>query len=305
MNSLTLVLTLLIINLLISLGVLFWDIMKENGKMTAVHFIVNLLCPIIGPAYFLGSFILLKTSLRNKELTYSDIGFDSTRHVKKLKSDFLEEVDILPLEEAFSVSKTKDRRRALLTTLKKDYSKNISTVLLGLNNEDSETSHYAASVVLSTISDYLNLLSKLREAYLENTNIPGPALEYLDVLKEFMESNIIDKVDRRKYAIIYLETLDWLYLNFNENVQEEHYVFLIESMMNIDNNEAATKWSTRALRAFPENDSIYYVTMKMHYFFGNKDEFLALLDNIMTSNINISNQTLQTIRFFTYKPEKL
>ena len=302
MNASTILfLIIIIVNIIISAVIFIWEIVNSHGKISAIHLIINLLCPIVGPVFFSGGLLVKKMKSKGSELSYADIGFDASRHVKKLKSDFLEEVDILPLEEAFVVSETKDRRKALLSTLKKDFSKTISTVLLGLNNEDSETSHYAASVILSTISDYLNMLAKSREEFLNNQNHPGPAIDYLNLLREFMESNIIDQVDKLKYSRIYLETLSWIHDNFRESLTEDHYEFLLNSLIELDDKENAKVWANNARHAFPESDAVCYCIMKMHYKFKNYDEFLGLLQSIMSSNINFSNRTLQTIRFFTYR----
>ena len=300
MSSNLTILIILILNIIVAFCVMAWDISKDNGNFLYIHLFVILFAPVIGITYFLCSFWLEHTLFSDKDIAYGDISFDSSRHIKKLKGNFLEEIDILPLEEAFAVSGKKDRRYALLSTLKKDYGKNISTVLLGLNNEDSETSHYAATVVLATTTDYLNIIGKLKEEYLEARDQHRPDKNYLIGLKEFMESDIMDAIDKEKYARMYVEVLEWLYENFKDEIVAEDFVFSIQILIELNDYETAAKWSGRAIRTFPEEDMVYYYTMKMYYCFGDSEHFLKLLKELMSSTINISNETLQIIRFFTY-----
>lgn len=303
MTSFMIVFIIVILNTIVATFILIWDILNKNGKIAYAHFAVIFLCPIVGGLFYLGSFLLYKSKLRDQTLEYADISFDASRHVKKQKGNFIEEVDILPLEEAFTVSNTKDRRKALLATLKKeDQTKNIPTILRGLNNEDSETRHYAASFVLSTSTDYLNLLSKLKDEYNDSEDQVGAARNYLAGLKSFMQSDIMDKIDKVKYIRIHSEVMGWMYKHFREEVTLDDYVYQIGLLLEANNYDDAKIWSDRAIHSFPEEDAPYHSTMKMYYQFGDVDKFLDMLKEIMASNINISNETLQTIRFFNYNP---
>ena len=303
MNPNLVILIILIINTIGAFVLLFYDTITRKDKMKWVHFVVILLCPVVGFCLFLGAYILERMSIGDKDIAYADIGFDTTKHIKKIKGDYREEVDILSLDEAFVVSEKKDRRKALLTVLKRDFNKNITAVIQGVNNEDTETSHYAASVVLSTTTDYLNHLANLRKAYNEMDEDPEPAIEYLEFLKKFIESDIMDNVDREKYAKIFTEVLDRVSVEFNETVTVEYMIFAIKLMIDSQMVEESKKWADRTLRFFPEEGNVYFAVMKMHYDFGEHEEFIKLLHHVMDSNLSISNDILQTIRFFSFQPQ--
>ena len=291
----------LILNALGAVILYFYDLARDKGKIANVHFLVVFAAPVVGGLFLLGTYLFEKVFSEKQALSYADISFDATRHKKKMKSNFIEEVDILPLEEAFAVSNKSDRRRALLTTLKRDFKKNISTVQLALDNEDSETSHYAASVILTTTTDYLNLLYKYKEEFDNAGREPGPARNYLDCLVEFINSNILNSVDRKKYTRILIDVMEWLFVNFIDEVTEDDFVLAIELLTGDSSFEEAAKWSRRGVRQFPESDAVYYSTMKMNYTFGNNEGFRQILKQVMNSSINVSNQTLETIRFFTFR----
>ena len=303
MTSEQIVLLILLVNVLVSLVVFIWDVVRKKGNFAFVHLFVMLFCPLIGPMCFLGAHIFEMIFSKKGELAYEDIGFDTARHVKKIKGNFLEEIDIVPLEEAFEVSDKGDRRKALLNTLKKDYQRNIATVQQGLNNEDSETSHYVATVILAATTEYLNTLQKLRLKYEKNENQPQAAREYLDGLSQYLQSGIMDAVDKLKYSAVFVEVLDWLYWNHPDSVEQSDFVYVLELLIEAENFDLAAVWSTRAMERYPNEDQIYYLLMKIYYASGHYDKFKEILENIMKSDINISNETLQTIRFFLYRQQ--
>ncbi|GHV45200.1 hypothetical protein FACS189492_2470 [Clostridia bacterium] len=301
MNNNTIVLWVLITNTLIAIVVYILGLLSRNGKPGLIYSLVILVSPVVGPLFFGCAWLLLKLGLNVGGITYADISFDATRHVKKQKDNYLKEVDILPLEEAFAISKTADRRYQLLKVLKKDYSKNISTILSGLDNEDTETSHYAASVVLSTTTEYLNDLARLKVAYEKNRTELQPARAYLDCLKSFILSNIPDTIDKKKYLYIYLSVFDTIYDHYEESISDDDYVFVIELLIELGNRELAATWAERALRFFPDSSAIYYAILHMHYEFGDTERFFGVLDEIKNSDLNISNEILMIIRFFSYQ----
>jgi len=303
MTSEQIVLLILIVNVLVALAVFIWDMVRKKGNFAFVHLFVMLFCPLIGPMYFLGAHVFEMIFSKKGELAYEDIGFDTARHVKKIKGNFLEEIDIVPLEEAFEVSDKNNRRRALLNTLKKDYQRNIATVQQGLNNEDTETSHYVATIILATTTEYLNTLQKLRLEYEKNENQPQATREYLDGLSQYLQSGIMDAVDKHKYSSIFVDVMDWLYCNYPDSVVQSDFVYVLQLLIESENFNVAAVWSTRALEKYPNEDQIYHLLMKIYYTSGHYEKFKEILENVMKSDINISNETLQTIRFFLYKQQ--
>ncbi len=301
------VLAIIIVNTLISVATLLLFLFNKRGPLSYIYFAIMLVCPILGPCYFLFAYVLFRINTRNKELTYGDISFDASRHERKQKADLVEEVDILPLEEAFIVSDKGDRRKALLTTLKRDYNKNISSILMGLNNEDTETSHYAASVVLSTSTEYLNLLAALKMVYEAQANEDNsdPAHAYLQVLRDYMDSDILDATDKKKYISIHSNVMAWLYKTFREELYMEDYIYELNLLLEIEDYEEAIVWSNRLIHTYSDNDAAFYYTMKLYYLSGQFDKFLEMLTIVMKSDMSISNETLQIIRFLNYRPNQV
>ena len=64
------------------------------------------------------------------------------------------DINITPMQEALVVSDVKRRRKMLLDVLKKDIRRSLGSIAIALNNPDSETSHYAASVIMDALSEF-------------------------------------------------------------------------------------------------------------------------------------------------------
>ena len=58
-----------------------------------------------------------------------------------------------PLEESLAVSDKRNMRMLMLNVIRGDMQKSLESITMALNSEDSETSHYAASV----LRDELNI----------------------------------------------------------------------------------------------------------------------------------------------------
>ena len=294
----------LITNTIIAILVMLMTLLLKKGSVAYIYFSIIFLIPIGGIILLTFSHLTHILSFKKKELSYKDISFDTTRQTKKQKADVAEELNkLLPLEESFNISETKNRREAFLNVLKYDYSNNIASIKQGLDNEDSETSHYAASAVMSLSTEFLNKLTLQRRLFDNKSEANGAQLaqDYLDTMRGFFHSNLMGAGDRKKYTGIYVGMLDWLYGNHPTLVVAEDLALLIDLLIERGSYADADIWSRRAIASFPADDLVYNITLKLYYSSGERDKFMSLLKEIMGSDLSISNDTLQHIRYFTYR----
>ena len=64
------------------------------------------------------------------------------------------EKNMVALEEALEVSDKKSLRTLMMNVIRGDYKHSLSAIALALNSEDSETAHYAASVLQEVLNDF-------------------------------------------------------------------------------------------------------------------------------------------------------
>ena len=111
---------------------------------------VMLLCPVAGICFFLLGQGFYKLFFR-KPADLEDVIFSKDRVKTFLKADEEKERDFVPLEEAIAVTDTGSTRTLMMEVVRRDISHSLSTISLALNSDDSEVSHYAASVLQETL----------------------------------------------------------------------------------------------------------------------------------------------------------
>ena len=133
----------------------FFVIQKKYEAGFATRCMVMLLCPVIGPIYFFLGWILRKIFF-HKPVELTDVIFSKDRKKSLLKADEERENNIVPIKDAVTVVDKQNARELILEVLRHDVRKSLSSLFLALNSDDSEISHYAASVLQSELGKFRN-----------------------------------------------------------------------------------------------------------------------------------------------------
>ena len=111
------------------------------------------LCPVVGPMFVLLSFILFKL-FSSQGMDLSDVVFSKDRTENFLRPDEEMERNMVSLEEALEVTDKKSLRTLMLNVIRGDYQNSLSSINLALNSKDSETAHYAASILQDVLNNF-------------------------------------------------------------------------------------------------------------------------------------------------------
>ena len=136
------------------------EIQYDNRRAFFIRFIVMVLCPVVGPAFFLCSYLIYKTVFR-QAVDLEDVIFSKERVQTHLKADEERERNMAPLEESLAVSDKRNMRMLMLNVIRGDMQKSLESITMALNSEDSETSHYAASVLRDELNDFRSNVQKM------------------------------------------------------------------------------------------------------------------------------------------------
>ena len=90
-----------------------------------------------------------------------DVIFSKERVKTNVKADEERERNLVPIEEALAVSDKKNLRMLMLNVIRGDLQDSLESISLALNSEDSETSHYAASVLRDELNDFRVTVQKI------------------------------------------------------------------------------------------------------------------------------------------------
>ena len=146
---------LMLINLVVVVIYLIFEHLRRKEKYASIWMKAGmmLLCPVVGPLFLLGSFLLYKL-LASQGMDLSDVVFSKERTDTLQRPDEDVEKNMVALEEALEVSDKKSLRTLMMNVIRGDYKHSLSAIALALNSEDSETAHYAASVLQEVLNDF-------------------------------------------------------------------------------------------------------------------------------------------------------
>ena len=171
---------------------------KEKIGSVWMKAVMMLLCPVIGPAFVFLSFLLFKL-FSSQGMDLSDVVFSKDRKENFLRPDEEMERNMVSLEEALEVTDKKNLRTLMLNVIRGDYRNSLAAINLALNSEDSETAHYAASVLQDVLNDFR---SKVQTDYLlcqeENEQQVENCIKLVEYMNPILEQNQITHRVHRK-----------------------------------------------------------------------------------------------------------
>ena len=152
-NEPRLLIIVLVINTILALLYGLWRQLRRGDRPPDggwLRCLVMILAPVVGLCIFLFGFLYYKLFFR-KPVDLEDVIFSKERVKSYLKADEERERDFVPLEEAIAVTDKESTRALMMEIVRRDITHSLSAISLALNSEDSEVSHYAASVLRDTL----------------------------------------------------------------------------------------------------------------------------------------------------------
>lgn len=278
-------------------------ILKYYKKYTQERAITHLALLIFLP--FAGTLILIFSSwtLRRKTsdsfTSYSDE--DITPQTSSLgiynRIDIKKEMNIVPIEEALLLNDTTTKRRMLIDALKNDSIEYMGILQNALENEDTETSHYAATAVLEIKRKLMLSKQKFAVQYEENKSDIDILIPYANVLKSYLTKGFLDERTLVKTKHTYSQVLESL-LSVH-TTEEVYFVDKIECDLEIGHVDKARSMCAIFHQAHPNSETPYLVSMKTHYTLRNNERFQESLNGLKNSPIRLSNQALNIVRFWS------
>lgn len=105
---------------------------------------------------------------------------------------------MVSLEEALEVTDKKSLRTLMLNVIRGDYQNSLSSINLALNSEDSETAHYAASILQDVLN---NFRSQVQEKYLlcqeENEQQVENCVNLVEYMNPILEQKVLTDIEQK------------------------------------------------------------------------------------------------------------
>lgn len=276
-----------------------WKLLSRTGYFFKA--LVMLLCPVVGVAFFLTTLLMYVLFFRTKaDLT--DVIFGKEKVAARRKADEEIERNRVPIEEALAVADKESLRALVMDVVKGDVKKSLATISLALNSEDTETSHYAASVLRDALNDFRQESQELYNAFHRGDE---KAADYACMMIEYMNEVLCQEVfpdmEQRSYVEMVEEACTWLYKGEEHRYRLhcEYIEWIAALLLRLKEYERMEIWCDRCMEIYPEELTSYTIPLKLYFSIQDKEKFFAAMDRLKKSDVVIDRDTLDLIRVFS------
>ena len=300
MTRLSLFFLILLINALVVLAYLVWSVIyKRRNRSFIICAIVMLLCPVVGPCFFLLALLLYKL-LYSAPVDLADVVFSKERVRKFVHAEEERERNLASLEEAIEITESGELRTLMMNVVRGDIQKSLATIALAMNSEDTETAHYAASVLQNTLNTFQENVEKqyalIQEGEDENR------LEYADALVDYMnqvlEQKVLTGLEQERYVRLLENVCEILNQEEPERMQSSHFEAVSLRLLDLEDFESCEKWCLRGAAKFPHTLASFACLLKLYFSSGQREKFFETIRELKQSPVVIDRETLELIRVF-------
>ncbi len=293
------VLIILILNSFLAFVVFIMALFQRKGQQGTLLMLswFIFIVPLCGTVYLLiGHFISFLN--RKKNVDMSDVSFNQDREKLILPPDQETEMNYVPIQDAMAVSDTSSLRRLLLDTLRNNAKKTISSIAVAMNSRDTETSHYAASIILDALSECRSTAQNMIDQMQKHPEDVEMNLLTLEYVHEILSMKIMNDIEQRTYIYIMNDIAENLFTNNLWYMTATHYLWMTDLFISIQDNNMADKWVSRAGMYRPYMLDTYKAHLHLYFEQQNRTAFFDCLDELRESDITVDEEIIGLLRLY-------
>lgn len=291
---------LLVLNLLTVVVYLIWNHIRRKEKILSTWMKAGmmLLCPIVGPTFIFVAFWLSRLFML-MSMDLSDVVFSKERVETFIRPDEETEKNMVSLEEALEVTDKKSLRSFILNVIRGDYKNSLSSIALALNSEDTETAHYAASILQDVLSDFrAGVQEKYRILDEDEEHLTENCVDLLEYMNSVVEQRVLTDLEQRSMVKRMDEVLERAWVSERQKISSSVYEKVCQRLLEMEDYENCRKWCARSNEQYPDTLSSYTCQLKLFFSCGDREDFFRVMQELKESDITIDNETLEFIRIF-------
>lgn len=288
---------LLIINGAIALAYLCYTRIVRKQKYGLETAAVILFCPVAG-VFCLAGAHLVSGFLKDREPDYEHLSFRKDKRFSVRPADTEAAYYMAPFEDILRLGSNAEKRITLLRILKQERHKTISYITNALGDEDTETSHYAASAVLSYTQEQGGVISRLVEECRQDKGSLEKARLAAEYIRDYLDSGTLSQWEKAGYERLIGEVMESAILAGREEAKGQDYQLLIRACRGMGEDQKARTWGETYLERFPQDEGAYLVLLPIYYEQGEKEVFFRLLNRLKESEIMLSREGIAQLRFW-------
>jgi hypothetical protein len=212
------------------------------------------------------------------------------------KGNIEKERNVIPIEDALILNENKVKRTVLLDLLKEESIQNMDALKFALKNEDSETSHYAATAIMEIKRKLLNSMQKLELQMDDNPNDLQVLSVYSEVVKKYINSGYLDEKSLLKNRYALSNVLEKM-IEIQPN-EEKYFIDKVTCDLELLEYSTARSYCDLFLNLHPNCEEAYFMDMHIHYLMKNMNAFEQALNRLRQSSVRLSPNGLSRLRFW-------
>lgn len=279
-----------VINVIIKLN-------KEKGIL--IKTLVIALCPVVG-IIFIGLSYLWYKVFMSAPVDLEDVIFGKDHPKFETKAEEDKERNMIPLEEAIAITEKQDLRTLMMSVVSSDIKNSLASITLALNSEDTETAHYAASVLQDALNEFRTTVDKEYKAILEDhPDKFDKCRNLIDYMDQVLSQKVFIEMEQRNYVSILESVGEILYMGEPDSITSNQFETISLRLLGIEDYEKCEKWCERSRIHCPSALSSYTCQLKLFFSQGRRDDFFRVIEELKASPIVIDKETLELIRVFS------
>lgn len=291
---------LLVGNLLIVLIYLAVNLFRKQRKSRScmIRALVMLLCPLVGPLFFSSAHLFYRLFF-SAPVSLEDVVFSKERKRTFIHAEEDRERNLVPLEEAIEITDTDNLRGLMMNVVRGDIQKSLASIMLALNSEDTETAHYAASVLQDALNNFrANVQKQYNLIMEENSEQIELAEALIDYMDQVLVQHVFTDMEQERYVGILGEICELLYNKDRARMTSARYEAVSLRYLELEDFDNSEKWCERAEYHYPNTLATYSCLLKLYFNSGQKRKFFEVIDELKHSSVVLDHEMLELIRVF-------
>lgn len=266
-------------------------------KQLLTRLIILLFCPFIS----IGLIWALDRRQIEPDGTPFQASMDYLLRNKHQREIYFEEdmADVIPLTDALLLNEDREKRQMLIRLLKEYSIDHLSILKKALENEDSETTHYAAAAIQEMKRKLETSLQTLEFEAGQNPDDLAVLSAFAKALSEYIKSGLFEARMNVRYMYQYNDCMEKLIQL--EPEAKNHHIAKIENELKLKDYDAAKRDAIRFLKYFPDQEESYFSMMGVYYIFKDRENFEKTINKLRSSSVRLSPTGLEKLRFWLSK----
>lgn len=269
-----------------------------SAQKGALCLVASLVLPVAGPLFLW--FCDSAATARRKD-TYRDLclgqdyHWDDPRRLQRL--DPAREGDRVPMEEALALSDREVRRTMVMDLLNaEDPLAYLGVLRRALDNEDTETSHYASVAIMELRRKVQQQLAAAQARWRRTPGDPDAAAGWEQLLYRTLQSDLYDDCTNRRYQAQYRALSQRLLRQNKPRSRFLHHRVRLE--MQQKNYAAACRVCGRYLQLYPHSEQAVRDRLELFICMRDGAGLQTFLASLPRRPVLLTTKTLDLIRTF-------